>query len=659
MDMIVVHKLCRAVALAAVVVVPTVLADVPRDEQRRLFTSAQRALERHDLATYRQLEPQLRDYPLYPYVRYHYLRERLGKLPAGDIRSFLSDYPDSPLAGQLRRKWLSHLAQRERWQDLMQDYVPDLGTAYYCHFLNARIRTGADDGVWQDMDALWLTGRSLPDECDGPIAAWRAAGQLTHEKVLARIELAMRRGEAGLVRYLAGLLPEAERTWVQRWQQVHRAPDPQLRRIKPDASPFWSAKLYAYGVGRLAERDVAAAVKYFENHAEFGLTPDQVLLTERAIALGMARQRHPDAVQWLTRVAQQAPDDRDLREWRVRAALWQQDWPAVLTAVDALPPQELAQEDWQYWRARALEQLGRADEARTHYEIAAGRRSFFGFLAAARLERAPNINNIPLGITEAGLQALRRVPAMVRVRELEAVGMRVEARREWREALGRLDEDGLQVAAKLAYEWGWFDQAILALGRTAQRHDLELRFPTPYQEEVLGAAAKRGIDPAFIFAVMRQESAFGAEARSRVGALGLMQLMPATARLTARAHKLPLRSRADILKADTNIRLGTAHLSDLLEKYEGSRVFALAAYNAGPGRVERWRPDYEPVPADVWVANITFDETREYVQRILTYTAIYEWRLGREITPVDTWLHTVEPRFIREAGQVQAVVPPG
>ncbi|MGE0080349.1 MAG: transglycosylase SLT domain-containing protein [Thiohalomonadaceae bacterium] len=653
-----VHKLCRGLIVACAVVASAVQADVPRDEQRRLFTSARHALERNDLVGYNRLEPLLRNYPLYPYLRYQYLRNRLAKIPAEDIRTFLSDYADSPLAGQLRRAWLSHLARRGRWQDLVHDHAPDLGTAYDCRFLDARIRSGAGEAVWEDMDALWLTGSSLPDECDGPIAAWREAGQLTHEKVLARIELAIQRGQSGLVRYLTGLLPAAERTWVRRWQQMHRSPDSQLRRLRPDASSFWSAKLYAYGVRRLAERDADAAARRFESHAEFGLTSTQVLHTERAIALGMALQRHPDAVSWLTRVAQQL-DDPEVRHWRVRAALWRLDWAAALAAVDALPPEEFAQEEWQYWRARAMEQLGRVDEARIHYEIAASQRSFFGFLAAARLGRAPNINNVPLGVTDESLEALRRVPAMVRVRELQAVGMRVEARREWREAIDRLDEAGLQVAAKLAYEWGWFDQAILALGRTEQRHDLELRFPTPYQEEVLAAATKRGVDPAFVFAVMRQESAFGVEARSRVGALGLMQLMPATARLTARAHKLPLRSRADILKADNNIRLGTAHLSDLLERYQGSRLFALAAYNAGPGRVERWRPDHEPVPADVWVANITFGETREYVQRIFTYTAIYEWRLGREVTPMDTWLHTIEPRFIREAGQVQAAAPPG
>ncbi|MCK9529316.1 MAG: transglycosylase SLT domain-containing protein [Gammaproteobacteria bacterium] len=658
MDTCRVHKLCLFAVLASAFVVGTAQAEV-RDEQRRMFQSARHALKQQDMRAYQRLEPALREYPLYPYLRYEVLRSRLGRLPADEVRTFLDEYPDTPLADQLRRAWLAHLFGQRRWLDFERDYVPGLGTAYQCQFLFARLQNGAGEALWSEMDALWLTGVSLPDECDAPIAAWRKDGQLTREKVLARIELAMQRGQAGLVRYLTGLLPKSDSYWVQRWHRVQRSPATEIDRLKAETEPAWTARLFNYGMRRLAERDADAAARRFARHIDFELTVDQVLAIERTIALGMALQRHPDAVQWLTRVAAVLPQDRDVREWRIRAALWQQDWNAVLTAIAAVPNEERESEEWQYWTGRALEALGHKDAAQRHYANAAQERAFHGFLAAARLGEPPNIATVPVGVTDQALEALRLAPAMVRVRELQAVGMDVQSRREWREALARLDEDGLQVAAKLAHEWGWFDQAIIALGKTRERRDLELRFPTPYQEEVLAAATKRGVDPAFIFAVMRQESAFGAEARSRVGALGLMQLMPATARQTARVHKLPLRSRADILKADTNIRLGTAHLSDLLERYEGNRVFVLAAYNAGPRRVERWRPDHVPVPADIWVANITFGETREYVQRILTYTAIYEWRLGRDITPLDAWLHTVEPRYIREAGQLESAHPPG
>jgi soluble lytic murein transglycosylase len=358
--------------------------------------------------------------------------------------------------------------------------------------------------------------------------------------------------------------------------------------------------------------------------------------------------------------------DRDVRQWRVRSALWQQDWEQVIAAVDGLTGEEQAEEDWQYWRARALEALGRHDEAQVFYGLASQQRSFYGFLAASRVSLPPNIVSEPLEISDAERQSVEDSPPMRRIRELNKLGMTVEARREWRDALGRMDGRSLRVAAKMAHDLGWHDQAILALGRTKYLNDLEVRFPTPFLDQVQNHAEKHNLDPAFVYAVMRQESAFGVQARSHVGALGLMQLMPATAKRTARSIKERAPSPAELLTAEKNIRLGTAYLSELLEQYRGNRFFTLAAYNAGPGRVTRWQPHAEPVPADIWVANVTFAETREYIERILAYTAVYEWRLGRSVTPVSDWLADAPPRFIRSASSAEpktemarTVLPPG
>jgi soluble lytic murein transglycosylase len=325
----------------------------------------------------------------------------------------------------------------------------------------------------------------------------------------------------------------------------------------------------------------------------------------------------------------------------------------VIAAIDELAPDEKAQDDWHYWRGRALEALNRQREAHASYAAAAQHRSYYGFLASARLRQAPNLANEPLDVTPAELTAFEQSPPMRRVREFADLGLVTESRREWRDALMRMDALSLRVAAKTAHGWGWYDQAILALGRTEYLNDLEVRFPTPFREQVQNHAAKRKLDPAFVYAVMRQESAFGEQARSPVGALGLMQLMPATAKRTAHAIKERAPSRAELLTADKNIRIGTAYLSELLEKYRGNRFFTLAAYNAGPQKVARWQPSVEPMPADIWVENITYAETREYVERILAYTAVYEWRLGRSITPFTDWMADAPPRLIREASDTE------
>lgn len=626
------------------------------ETQRRAFDSARHALRNDDLASFRRLDPLLVSYPLYPYLRYEYLRGRLGSATPGEMEQFFSAYSDTPVAGQLRRAWLARLAREERWEEYLAGYTAQSNEELHCHYLNALVQTGHLDRAWQEIDGAWLSPISQPDECDAPFAAWRKAGRMTRDKVLARIDLSLEKGERGLVSYLAGFLPKNDQPWIARWQRIHRSPAAELKHLALQSDPFWSAKLFSYGIRRLSGQDGDLALRLWQQQERYGLTADQVLNTERTLALNLARQRHPQGAPLLSSVMERGASDPEVRQWRVRAALWQQDWKAVLAALEALPSDEQGMEEWQYWRARALESLGLEREAKVYYELAAGKRSFYAFLAASRAGVVPRIESIPLNVSEQGLEEFQQRPAMLRIRELIALGMQVEARREWRDAVASMDSDNLQAAAKLAHQWGWHDQAIIVLGRSDHHSDLEVRFPTPYLEEIHKAAESRGIDPAFVFAVVRQESAFGAEAKSPVGALGLMQLMPATARQTARRIKQPAPSRADLLIPAKNIRLGTAYLASLLDRYEGNRFFTLAAYNAGPHRVSRWQPEADPVPADIWVANITFKETREYVERILTYTAVYEWRLGREITPISNWLPDVPPRIIREAREGKKVL---
>jgi len=662
------HNLClAATAATTLLLAPAAGAnDTGIEEQRRAYETARLALRRGDLDGYRRMEPQVADYALYPYLRYEYLRRRLGPDSDEEVHSFLGQFPDTPVADQLRRSWLERLARAKRWDEFLADYRTDLNSdELRCRYVDALIATGATEQAWHAVDALWLSAKSQPDECNDAFAAWRKADQMTRDKVLARMELALERNQRGLVSYLSELLPKSDRKWVQRWQHMHRSPEAELKRLTAEPDPEWSSRLFVYGVRRLASQDAEAADRYWSRRAEYSLTAEQVSRAERAVALHLTMQRHVDGHRRLAALAEAGTADRDMRQWRVRGALWHQEWEQVVAAVDGLTLEEQVEEDWQYWRARALEALGRNDEAQVFYHLAAQHRSFYGFLAAARVNRAPHIVSEPLDVTAEELAAMEQLPAMRRVREFTALGMNVEARREWRDALGRMDARTLRVAAKMAHAWGWYDQAILALGRTDYLDDLEVRFPTPFRDEVESYAEKRNIDPAFVYAVMRQESAFGVQARSHVGALGLMQLMPATAKRTARSIKERAPSRAELLTAEKNIRIGTAYLSELLEKYRGNRFFALAAYNAGPQRVTRWQPHAEPIPADIWVANVTFGETREYIERILAYTAVYERRLGRTVTPVTDWLADAPPRVIREASNSEPktdmaqVTPPG
>ena len=312
--------------------------------------------------------------------------------------------------------------------------------------------------------------------------------------------------------------------------------------------------------------------------------------------------------------------------------------------IRAMPAALGATERWRYWLARSLEMTGAEDEARELFVTLAGERDYHGFLAADRVGREYHLAHIPLEPGAERVAEVAAMPALVRAGELFALDRPIEARREWWLVLDRLsgDKPALQAAAKLAQEWGWHDQAIFTLARTGYWDDLELRFPLQHSQAIDGAAKRRELPNSWVYAVVRQESAFSRDARSPAGALGLMQLMPRTARAIAREIKHPTPRRKDLFEPDTNITLGTAYLDRVLERFEGNSVLATAAYNAGPSRVARWLPE-ETVPADLWVETIPFSETRSYVQRVFAYRVIYDRRQGREPERLQALMPPVAP----------------
>lgn len=619
---------------------PGIAAD--REPDRLRFEQARAALQRGDLNRFERLQARLSDYVLFPYLRYAYLRRYLGsRVKHGEVVEFLRHWGDSPLAERLRGAWLDRLGRRSRWSEYLEIFEPDGDPERACYAGRALLASGERERAMAAAERLWMVGVSQPKACDPLFAAWMADGGVTADRARERIRLAIEAGQPALTRYLERFVSEKERHWVARWRRIHRSPERELRRLESDG--VWSGLLFASGVRQLARRDALAADAIWRARAgEFPLKGRERAGTARFLALVLAWNHHPPAKERLAEL----PDDwhnGESRAWAVRSALWEQDWDAALAALERLTPEERLSAEWRYWRARTLMALGRSEEADALYRALADERSYYGFLAAAQAGGPPRIESVPLTVPPEQMAAVARLPAMQRIEELLALGMDWDARREWWALIQRLPVGALTGAAKLADGWGWHDQAIIALGRAQFLDDLEIRFPTPYESRVSVEAQRRELDQAFIYAVMRQESAFFPHARSSAGALGLMQLMPTTARLTARRLKQSAPGRWELLTVDTNIRLGAAHLRHLLDRYEGNRLYAMAAYNAGPHRVSAWLPKEQVLPGDIWVDCLPFDETREYVKRVFAYTLIYEWRLGRELTPVSTHLPMIGP----------------
>jgi soluble lytic murein transglycosylase len=618
-------------------------------EPRDIFVAAEKAAKAGDTVTYRSLSAQLRGYALYPYLEYADIDRQLRSVDARRVRTFLEEYADTPLAALLRRDWLDVLAGQQRWGELLGFYHPTSNTRLHCHQLNALLQLGKREQALAEVEPIWLHGESQPDACDPVFDAWRKAGRLTHTLVWQRIELAMSAGEVGLARYLERYLDPADRVWAQRWRALHDDPHRALRQADfADAHPYREHML-AHAVRRLARRDAVAALKLWQTIARrYPFDADQAYDTERQIVFRLIREPDDDVYAFVRSVAPRAEDVR-LHEARLRAALYRGDWERLGEWIAQLPKDERGSDQWRYWLARSLAARGQTAQAAAVYEALAAERSFYAFLAADHIDAPYRLDHRDTPVAEAQLATVAELPGVHRARELHALGRWIEARREWRHVTRNMAAPELQAAAVIAESWGWHDQAIFTLARTGYWDDLELRFPVRHADAVAAYAKRHALDPAWVFAVVRQESAFMDDARSHAGARGLMQLMPATARTVARkAYGRKPPRPWELYDAGLNISLGTAYLRMVLNQLGDHTVLATAAYNAGPRRVRSWLPEHA-LDADVWIELVPFSETRGYLTRVLAYQVIYENRLGRTPSRLSERLRPISSQTTRTA----------
>lgn len=628
------------------------------DQQRTLFLQAEKALSRDDMPRFFRLREQLRGYPLYPYLEYQALLKRIDTAGAAEITNFLSRYDDTPLAARLRSRWLDGLAKKKRWLSYLEFYRADVSISRRCHQLTALIETGRAAEALAQVEEVWLHGRSRPTACDPVFAAWTKAGHRTREKNWQRIALAMEAGQWKLANYLGRDFSKTDRAWLDRWIDLYRNPAKPIDLDRFDQAHPYREAMLAHAIRRWSGRDANAALRQWaalNRHLRF--SPDQVKRTERYVLQRLVRNDHRHVVDFIDRV--DVGDDLRAHESRIRNALFREDWMRVARWIRALPSEERANERWRYWLARAEQGLGNHDQARSMFEDAAAERSYYGFLAADRIDVDYHLEHAQTTTCPAHWEQIKDSEAIARARELYKLERWIDARREWRDATRHMTTGQLKAAATLAKQEGWHDRAIFTLAKTGFWDDLELRFPLQHAELVAQNARTHDIDKAWVFAIMRQESAFMRHARSHAGAMGLMQLMPATARNVARTmlRRTPPR-RSELMKPDTNIALGSAYLRQMKDKLGDSTVLATAAYNAGPHRVSRWLPR-ETLPADIWIELVPFRETRGYLQRVLSYIVIYEKRMGRTPTRLSEHLHPVPPAIsqmpaIRAANQGKA-----
>lgn len=619
---------------------PGAWASLPETEFRQAFEEVE-ARVKMGLASTREVKA-LKDYPLYPYLVYEGLTRRLEASDTPAVAAFLSDYADTPLAARLRSQWLRWLYRHDAWETFLEFFRPTAHTAMTCRHLHALAAAGNEEAALARASEVWLAGRSQPDECDPVFDLMQRRGHLTPELVWERIGLAMAAGRPSLATYLKRFLPVADRAWVDLCITVRRRPEILLEDRHLRGQHRRARELVVYGIDRWARRSpLRAARAWLQVRDRHPFSAAERSAVARTLGLYLYR-RHPyEALDWLARVTGEAADDQVHRA-RIMGHAKLDDWQAVLHWLDGRGPGAEASGRWRYWRARALEATGDDAGSRDLYSELARLRSFYGFLAADRLDVPYQLNHHPLEPAPELVARVRALPALARIRELSALGRNLDARREWHHLRSRLDREELEALAVVAHEQGRHFHAILALGRSESWDHLDIRFPLPHRDVVTARAKAQGLDPAWVFAVARQESAFAPEARSPKGALGLMQLLPSTAEGVARRLKARTNSR-DLFDVENNITLGAAYLHGLMESFDDHAVLATAAYNAGPHRVRAWLPEEGPLAADIWVEDIPFFETRKYVKRVFSYTAIYQTFLGSSPTRLSARMPPVVP----------------
>jgi soluble lytic murein transglycosylase len=616
-------------------------------QQRSDFLAAESALKRGESDKYRQLRKSLDDYPLAPYLDYQRLAKQLDSLTPLEAEYFLLQNRDTPVGDRFRRLWLDSLGKSHRWNDYLSFYRPDNNRSRSCLYAKALLKTGKTEAAMAEAPKLWLNGQSMPRECDPVFSAWRDKGRLTKSLVWQRISLAMGKRNQRLAKYLGRYLPQGERRWLDLWLRIDATP-----RIVADSqatagSHPRKAEILLHGLQRLARKQPVAAASAWKQLAPAAtFTPEQRYQVERALALGWIYTDHPQAITRLQGFNARA-DDHRLQELRIREALSKKAWNLALEWIEALPEELGSQENWRYWRAKILAAQGRPNEATALFDELAKERSYHGFLAADHIGEPYNLTHQALEVPREGVDALAGRAGFKRTLELLRLGRLIDARREWRAATKKLDVEQLKSAAKLAQNWGWHSQAIFTLAKTGYWDDLELRFPLEHETAVADAANRKSLDKSWVLAVIRQESAFSVDARSHAGAMGLMQLMPATARATAKQMKRRPPKRRELLHPDTNIEIGTSYLKSVYDRLDDNTVLAISAYNAGPHRVLRWLPEKHELDADLWVETIPFRETRRYTQRVLAYSVIYDQRLGKKITQLKDRMQNVMPRKVK------------
>jgi peptidoglycan lytic transglycosylase len=592
--------------------------------QRDDFIAAREAFQADKADLLAVYARRLQNYVLAPYVDYYQLRLRLKHAEAAVIRAFLYLYRDSYIADRLRGEWLLQLGKNRQWDLFVEEYplLVNNNNALYCYSLQQRVGANDKDALIEARP-MWFTGESMPNSCTPLFNALVATELVSVEDIWVRIRMALEAGYTGVAKYINRHLPANQALNISKLDAAAKNPLRYLEQQKKIESRS-DREIALYAIQLLLRSDTNRA------YVNWMKISDQLTDADQSYFYGIlayrAALRHDSrALDWFSDASRKNASvsltDAQL-VWKARAALRAGNWELVLQTIENMSASVQQTDTWRYWKARALKENKKNSEANAIFAQLSIEHDFYGQLAREELGTMLSVPDKTYEVSTEEIAKMQHVPGIQRALELFRLGLRVQAVREWNWTIRKFDDAQLLAAAIVAQQNGIYDRAINTAEKTIQHHDFNLRFLAPHRHELHTILQQHALDEAWVYGLIRQESRFVADVKSHAGAMGLMQVMPATANWVAK--KLGMQDYRTSLAVDinTNLKLGAYYLKHVLTSFDNQPLLASAAYNAGPGRAKRWR-DAKTLEGAVYAETIPFGETRDYVKKVLNNSMYY------------------------------------
>ncbi|WP_159064923.1 murein transglycosylase [Thaumasiovibrio subtropicus] len=599
-------------------------------KKRDDYTAAKEALDAGNVVKFGMLSAQLHNYPLWPYLDYRMFRRDLSSRSIDEVNHFLAKYPDLPFINSVKDGYLRQLAAKGDWQGFLALQPDEPRTEVYrCYYYQALAGTGQKSLAWQGAKKIWLNGNSIDERCDPLLKQWRATGGLTGDLILERMVLVYKTGAIGRLKYLQKQLPATHAAQGREIVALFNQPAGVAAFSKRSTVIPHNQALVEAAFARLARADVNKAIAQVEKAAEGQHFDEARTQAMRDVVIRrLFSSSKPHLIAWRD-AALMTTQDTALLERRIRLAIREADRSGALKWVQQLPDEERQSKRWTFWHGKLLHDQGDA-QGEVLLRSLLEHRHYYSVAAATLLGE-------PVSFPVAEVQTLDVVlpehsATFLRIDELKALGLEDSARSEWRHLMSREDKPGRLKLAQEATKRGWHAEAVQATISGKHWEHIRLRFPLAYQQQFAHMAAETGTPMVTLMSIARQESAFNPDVTSSAGARGLMQLMPATAKATAREHKVPYSGVNSLFTPEVNIKLGSEYLTGLLDDMDKNRILAFASYNAGPHRVSRWlaRSNGE-LDVFEFIEAIPFNETRGYVQNVLMFEIYYRQLLDKPV----------------------------